>query len=177
MKKLFALILALVMMTALTVPALAATKTDLNSEEIPVTGTFVPAGAADVLSIDLSWGDMTFICTEIKTWNTNRYDYDYDYEWAPTSGEGVNKITVDNNSNVSIDVTLDFNATEADGTYIKTAVTHSWTGYTGVKSLGVGSAPLEALLVIDSGVLGTDATTGTEIGNITITLAKTPILS
>ena len=80
---------------------------------------------------------------------------------------------VDNNSSVSVDVTLTFAPQAADGTIITTAVTHQWTGYDAAKTLAVGAEPLAATLGIVGGALDTTANEAT-IGTITVSLTRTP---
>lgn len=112
MKKMFAILLAVALVAALSVTAMAATITPVGEASKVVTGQY-QAGSADVqgYKVAIEWGDMTFKYTDAtRTWNTT------DLEWDE-SGAGwtvvnnSNTITLTNSS--SVDVTATFTFTPA----------------------------------------------------------------
>lgn len=171
MKKLFALILSLVMMTALTVPALAAAY-DLEDEipAIPVTGVYAVVDDTNVYSVDIDWSSMEFTYTETKTWNpaTDEQDGYYtvndDGKWSTTGGV----VTVTNKSNKAIVANLTYTPTaEFDGVISGSFDNATISLDDALTEPQVGTAKLTL-----SGKLASDK--GGTLGNITISLAAAP---
>ena len=114
MKKLFALILSLVMMTALTVPAFAVEYNETPVEglgkdgiaNIAVTGKYQLGDAETLYQVDIKWEGMTFTYTADTRWNAATQSKE-DTE-AQGSWEGLGKVTVSNRSNAAITATLSF---------------------------------------------------------------------
>jgi len=116
MKKIFALILAVMMIATMSVTAFAAETTvkEEKTETITVTGTYnADSGTpADVISLDISWGSMAFTYTAgTQEWDPATHTYK---ETAGTwnCDEGANKITLTNHSNIGVDVWMTFAAAE-----------------------------------------------------------------
>ena len=108
MKKLFALALSLVMMTAITVPAFAVeppitvTSGNENAASIAVNGVYVYNPINNGFSVDISWGAMQFTYTKTDTWNAGEHRVDTTAGWSSSS----NTVTVINNSNADVIVKM-----------------------------------------------------------------------
>lgn len=172
MKKLVSLVLALVLVMALSITVFAA-QSPLNSQgagnyQIEVTGKYTEGGAADdMICVDISWGamDFTYVAGK-KEWNPSTHEaVDTEGGWTSTT----NTVTVRNHSNVSVTATFAF------------AAANDVTGVTG--SAGAITLDAAAGNVVDedsttltlsgkptAGVSGTSA----KIGTLTVTIAKTP---
>ena len=175
MKKIVSLVLALVLVMALATTAFAAG--ELNETTTSNTGNvmaqYVDASneAAEVISVDVTWGAMTFTYTKSG-----------DYVWVPgdhsINGDGIsyawtpngNTVTVTNHSNVDVEVEFAFAALDAYN-----AITGSFT-YEGETTLdaGVEGAYAAADKVVATlaltGALADTVTTSTQIGTVTVTL-------
>ena len=106
MKKLFALILALVMMTALSVPAFATEGLGMDDGEnidISVQGIYKEVAESTVYSVDITWENLTFTYTETKKWDVENNTFG-DVVRGAWSGSGT--ITVTNHSNGGIIATM-----------------------------------------------------------------------
>ena len=109
MKKLFAALLAIIMLASMSVTAFAAENTGATPTDITVNGTYTPGATADeIISADIAWDAMDFTYTGASqgTWNPATHAY----EGATEGGWSDNTpaITVTNHSNVAINATLDF---------------------------------------------------------------------
>ena len=114
MRKIFvALTLALVLVCFATVPVLAgSTATGTGSTNITVNGVYVPGALADSsVSVNISWGSMTFTYTDASqgTWNPDTHRYEN--QSTPTWQAEGNTITVTNNSNVKVNAAFSFTPT------------------------------------------------------------------
>ncbi len=194
MKKLFALLLAVMMTATLAVPAFAATAIDGNNAtsaagkdagdySIGVNGTYVSGSAADdVISVDISWGAMNFTYTDASqgTWDPETHGY----IGATEGGWSTNKpgITVTNHSNVGIEAAFSFTA--ADGVTTKGSFYASAGEMTSMTELtaaeqkfslatAVGTttdnAPADTLYF---GISGDPISENKSLGNITVKIAK-----
>ena len=125
MKKMFTLILALAMMTALSVPAFAAsgsanvtTIPETTPTTISVTGIYALAPVATTYSVDLEWGAMEFTYTAASKWDPATQTVVEDTTKTGTWTANGNTITVTNKSNAIIGATLSFEkAAGIDVTY------------------------------------------------------------
>lgn len=182
MKKIFALILAVMMIATMSVTAFAAESpatvtTDNGEVEIAVNGTYSAGGTAETkISVVVSWDAMTFTYTEGSqgTWNpeTHSYDGTTDGGWSTETAT----ITVTNHSNAAITATCSFEATATgvvgkfDGETTKTLTVASADAdayRTAVE--GVYPAPSEST---EFGISGAAITENAALGTITVTIAK-----
>lgn len=176
MKKLLTFALVLALTLTLSVSAFAATvTTNGGSASIGVNGTYVPgAAAAEVVSVDISWGAMTFTYTGASEgeWNAETHQFE---NAAPASwkAEG-NDITVKNHSNTEIEAELTFAAAEGLG------VVGSFTESNGVANDGkltlasaVGTTPAEApSATVSFNVTGGAIDATGKIGTITVKITN-----
>lgn len=134
MKKIGALVLALVMALSLTVTAFADTITSVasgsNSASTEVKGKFEMAEGTTVSSdkkykVDIAWGDMQFTYTMTSTsttalvWDPETHTYKGD-EGSTTSGAWTcsangNKVTLTNHSNAKMKAAFTFTAEDRAG--------------------------------------------------------------
>lgn len=191
-RKLFVVILALVLTLCMTATAFAGSKTvnDLTSEggqnpvNIDVTGTYSDTHTSStVYSVDISWGAMnfTYSITGAAKWNPATHEYDTAGEstgWALNGTEGVdNAITVKNHSNISVKAKLSF----ANAGNTAASVTGTFSNAT----LDLASAvdkirddenadndktPTATSTFMPTGTLGSEHVDNASIGTITITL-------
>ncbi|MCC8357441.1 MAG: hypothetical protein LJU34_06320 [Oscillospiraceae bacterium] len=115
MKRAISLILAVVLVFAMSVTAFAAeTVTQAGGTATAnVTATYEEASpAATVYSVEISWGSMEFTYTEAAdgTWSSDSHEYTDkgEAEWSYTSGANV--VTVTNHSNAAVTATLAYAA-------------------------------------------------------------------
>ncbi len=114
MKKLFALVLAVMMIATMSVTAFAATN-EGGDTSINVKGTYVAAqGAGEKISVDVEWAGMEFTYTEgtAGEWLPNEHKYAANAAGAWSDNKGT--VTVTNHSNVAVTATLSF-APAVDG--------------------------------------------------------------
>ena len=181
MKKLFAILLAVALVAALSVTAMAATITPDGSASKVVTGQY-QAGSADVqgYKVAIVWGDMTFKYTDAtRTWNTT--DLKWDESGAGwTVVDNSNTITLTNSSSEDIKATFTFTAAENSGISGKftdeegTALTNNQiTVDNALPTQGqtTGAAQSEVVkFEITGGTLSENAT----LGNIAVTIENVP---
>ncbi len=176
MKKLLTLVLVFACVMAMAVPAFAAETVtqDNGTASITVNGTYVPgASAAERVSVDVSWGAMSFTYTggSEGTWNPTTHAFDGATNGKWTASEG-NTITVTNHSNTAVEAALSFAA--ADGSNVTGSFTEtSGTANDGVLALAtavgteVANAPsATATFNITGGEISENGT----IGTITVTI-------
>lgn len=116
MKKMFAILLAVALVAALSVTAMAATITPDGGASHVVTGQY-QAGSADVqgYKVTIAWGDMIFKYTDAtRNWNTT------DLKWDETGAGWTvvnesNTITLTNSSSEDIEATFTFTPAENSG--------------------------------------------------------------
>ena len=78
MKKLFAALLAIIMLASMSVTAFAAENTGATPTDITVNGTYTPGATADeIISADIAWDAMDFTYTGASqgTWNPVTHAY------------------------------------------------------------------------------------------------------
>ena len=162
MKKLLAIALTLALALCLAVPAFAAEPdigTNNGTASVKVNGTYAAGSAADeVISVDVSWGSMSFTYhdTVEGSWNDETHNFDGAVAAHWTCETDANKITVTNHSNVAIKAELSFAADSA------------YSGITG--SFGKTSTKyfLHALLSAQYNVLATPGSVNTPLGLVRI---------
>ena len=128
MRRLFVIPLVGIMLAALAVPALAEENTKTIQEDggvadIAVKATYTSSSeAAEVYSVDISWGDMRAIYAPNRrqVWNPSTRTYDSvdgsanPWSWKPSTVEGLktNEVKIVNRSNAVIACELNFNPKE-----------------------------------------------------------------
>lgn len=178
MKKLFALLLAVLMTATLSVPALATTVTG-GSESIDVKAEYKDNSTTpDTISVDITWGAMEFTYTVSgqKNWDSDEHDYN-DNTTTAWSSNG-NTVTVTNHSNVGVTATFDFAVEAAYGGENGVKGTFSTPTVTLKSAAGVGT-DAESLKTLTgtseltlSGNLKSGTVKNTKVGTITVTIAK-----
>lgn len=181
MKKTLSLILALTLILSMSITAFAADITPTGGSNHNVTATY-QAGATSgtVYGVDISWGDMVFTYTDASkgTWNADNHVYDNPVAAKWTCAEGANIITVTNHSNAPISVAPSYTAetaySSATMSFDNATLTLA-TADNGEGDNGAGKATTGTITVTAGGTLtkddNTSATTGTTIGQITLTIA------
>ena len=112
MKKIFALILAVMMIATMSVTAFAA---ELDADKVTgdkskdVTAYYVAGqSTGPVYMVDIAWGSMEFTYTAASegTWNPESHTYDGVTAAGWTYAENANKVTVTNHSNAAVSVAI-----------------------------------------------------------------------
>lgn len=176
MKKIIAIILTLVMLSAASVTAIAASPVTSQgeSDSAEVKGTYVAGGsAATVYSVDIAWGNMEFTYTDASegTWNpeTHQYDNVVDAKWS--CGADANKISVTNHSNSDVTVKFTYDSESGfdgiSGTFSDAELTLPSAVNTERDNAPAGSTNLSL-----DGALSSGASEKTKIGTVTVTLAN-----
>jgi len=187
MRKIFALILAVLMLAALPVSALATAETgdvndgagsvgesmdgsggEVKSTSINVTGKYVAGEpAADVVSVDVSWGAMEFTYSEASegSWDPSTHSYQ---NATPASWTGSgNNIDITNHSNVGI--TASFTFTKAQGSDITGAFSaDTLTLERAEDNSALDSRKASVTFTVTAGKIDGNA----DLGTITVTIAK-----
>ena len=176
MKKLFATLLAIIMLASMTVTAFASENTGATPTptDITVNGSFVSGTAgAETISADIAWEAMDFTYTGASqgTWNPATHTYDGATEggWS----DNTPAITVTNHSNVAVNATLGFTAsvTGVVGTFTEA----SGTANDGVLELATAEGTtLENApkATANFGISGAAIDADKTLGTITVTIAK-----
>lgn len=191
MKKLVALILALVMMMTMSTTAFAAATADSKTGmDVTKTATIEVEGvykeyvnAATVVSVDVAWEAMSFTYANTRQgdWNTTKHDYDEDDTVAGWDKTGK-KITVKNHSNTDVEFTfafekdsnrtenfdVTFNGANSTTVELKTADNEA---YRKADSEGNYPAPTSEVAVKVTGDK-VDTSTAVALGTITVTVAQ-----
>lgn len=188
MKKLVAIILALVMALALYVPTFAAggstTSASSGNSTVDVDGEFVPAtDPGTVISVDIEWDALvfTYSAASAGVWNSTTHTYD-DAHPAFWSDNKVG-ITVTNHSNAYVDADFTFTASKtglkgvfymqnADNSF--TALTESYLALDTAIGTTAQDAPVDKIFFgMDSTSEGiTESEAQSSIGTITISIKK-----
>ncbi|MBR6680985.1 MAG: hypothetical protein IKL59_06955 [Clostridia bacterium] len=176
MKKILAIALTLALALCLAVPAFAdeatlSSNTTLT-KNITVSGTYDENPTGEVISVDVSWGTMSFTYTPANdgTWNpaTHAYTNVPDPVWTPTG----NTITVTNHSNTAVDAELSF--AKAVDTITGTFTETSGTANNGKLELAtaedteVNEAPTATATFTVSGSIAESD----DLGTITVTIVN-----
>lgn len=173
MKKIVALLLALVLSVSLCSAVFAAEVTaDNQSETTDVTANYIAGeqGPYIVYSVDVTWTDMSFTYNgpSSQIWNPETHKYEGDNS---TGGWEVSdeKITVANSSNVSIHVLPEYTA---EAGYDAAQMTFD-TDKLYLDSAVASGAAVEGVIEVDpDGVLKEGTAANTKIGTITVTIRK-----
>ena len=177
MKKLFALILALVMMTSLSVTAFAAnpdyTLNNVGNQSITVMGKYVLGDVDTTYSVNIDWDDFVFTYTAEAKWDAEHYENVDAGEGGEWSGAGT--ITVTNNSNVAVNVGMAFVGTvPADNNQIKEQPTGDIkvgdAPYT-TREVAKNGGTVAAILTIADGQLKPLTEGEVAIGTITVSIS------
>ena len=175
MKKIIAMLLAIVMVCALSVSVFAAPTAENTTA--PVKGTYSQADHAEVAYvIDISWGAMACTWTiGAKEWDTNTHT------WKDPAAGGVwsytgNTITITNDSSVGITAYATYAAEEGfegiSGSFKDENEVDVNAGAPAALAKPVGGNETTATLTLAlAGALAEGTADATTIGNITITLA------
>ena len=118
MKKIVAIMLALVLVMSMSITAFAA---ELGGSR-DVTAKYEKTETEETIyNVDIAWGDLAFTYSETteKTWNPATHTYDTVTEGAWNKTEA--SIQVTNHSNVSVDVSM--SVTPVDGTGVDVTLT------------------------------------------------------
>ena len=150
---------------------------DSGERQATVKGIYVAGStAAEVISVDVSWGSMIFTYDDAAegTWNDKTHEYDNVAEAQWSCEADANKITVINHSNTAVEAQLTFAAEQG------LDVTGSFTESVGTANDGIMNiatavgttfeeAPREvAYFNIDSGTIKGDG----KIGEITLKIVN-----
>lgn len=170
MKKIFALILAVMMIATMSTTAFAATN-EGGDTTINIKGTFIGnGGAGDKISVDIAWEGMVFTYTEgaAGEWLPGEHKYAEDDEGTWSTNKGT--ITVTNHSNTGVTATLSFASAVngVNGTFSKNSLTLASAA--NGESLGdVTKAPKDT---VEFGISGAAITeTKDTLGTITVKIA------
>ena len=161
MKKILALTLTIVLTLCLALPTFArepSISENNGTASVTVNGTFNAGSiAAEVISVDVSWGSMSFTYNDTVegTWNDDTHNYDGAVAANWTCEANANKITVTNHSNTPVEAQLTF--AKADNTNIEGNFTETF------------GTPNDGVMMIDTavGTLPTAAPTVSAYFNVT----------
>lgn len=168
MKKIFAIVLSIVMLVCMSTTAFAADVTNQGTGAYTgnVTGSYVAGGSGGtVYSVDIKWEGLSFTYEAAGTqWNPGTHQYEENGEagWASNTGT----ITVTNHSNAAITAVPSYTAAEG---YASAGVSFSTDSLSVISAATNNQAESGTITVTPTGSLpaGTDKAT---IGTITITI-------
>jgi len=167
MRKIIAALLALAMVASMSMTALAATNGGGNTS-IDISATFKAGEAAEeVVSVDVSWGEMKFEYVEASegVWNpkTHAYEGATEAKW----NQSGNEIRLTNHSNVGIRATFTYEkAVETvTGTF-----SHAEQTLASAENTAYADAPTATTALTLSGEL----TESAKVGKVTVAIAKQP---
>jgi len=183
MKKIIAAILAVMMIAAMSTTAFAAEGTgSLNekngtSKSIDVTAKYTEGlETVNTISVNVSWGAMefTYHVGGTKTWNpeTHQYDVDSKAVWQAVG----NTVTVENHSDVAVDVKFEY-APEQAYSAIKCAFDVEESNLAAHPKAAdpnstAPAASVTAELKVTEGTLDSGIISATKIGTITVTIGE-----
>lgn len=151
------------------VPSAASAATETQSRDVYVT--YQEPEAPEVISVDITWGSLTFKYEENRTWNPTSHTYDAT-GGAWKHDEGANLITITNHSNAAVaaDLTLDTEATYKDALTIKSDKSEfSLATAAAGDSLGDPTkGPKESAALSIEGKLSSAAKESTVVGHVTV---------
>ena len=184
MRKLFTIVLALILAMGLTTSAFAedtsktitALENGEQSVDIDVTGKYIgDQSMLEVYSVDVKWGEMSFTYNQgdSSVWDPKTHTYDT----SATKGWNArgNTVTVTNHSSKAVDVEFLFEKNpdidSAESTFTGSFDVTSTNLSTAVGT-DVDNAPqVVATLNFDEGTLAADYTNGVKLGTVTVKLS------
>lgn len=165
MKKLFSTMIALAMLAAtpLTVFATGNSSNTGGNTEIDVNGKYIEGNAATMISVDITWDDMSFEYNDgERTWDPNKHEY------ITSGGSWTNEkktVNVKNHSNTAVKAEFSF-ASSLDG------ITGSFDNKTLQLETAVGKAVENAPAASTNfGISGTKINTDAKLGTITLNIS------
>lgn len=178
MKKFISLVLALLMLSSLSVQALAGSGsdviTDLNDKtDIVITGKYEEGlAAADTYAVDIAWANLNFVYKVQGTnvWNPETHKYEVKDEIVGWEGKGT--VLVANHSNVPVNVGFTFQA-ETNMTGL-TGIFTKPTFQLAAPAIGAAQADVPndfTELTLSGGSLSPEQTTEVKIGTITVSIS------
>ena len=180
MKKFFTIALSLMLAICMAVPAFAAEpdiSTNNGTANVTVNGTYNAGSTAqEVISVDVSWGSMSFTYNDAVegSWNDETHAFDGAVAAHWSCAADANKITVINHSNTDVEAQLTF--AKAENTNIEGSFTENvGTANDGIMELAtavgteVADAPsAEAFFNVTAGSI----TANGELGTITLKIVN-----
>lgn len=176
MKRIISLAVLLAMVFCLGVPAFAANvATNGGTDNSPVKGTYVAGTeSAIIYSVDITWGALEFTYTDASegTWNPGKHVYDgaKAAAWTVDKTDG-DKITVTNHSNTAINATLSY-ASKTEFSAVTGAFDKSVLNLASAVETEITAAPSDSAKLTLNGALASTTTSQTQIGTVTISIAK-----
>ena len=165
MKKLFSTMIALAMLAAtpLTVFATGSSSNTGGNTEIDVNGKYIEGNAATMISVDITWDDMSFEYNDgERTWDPNKHEY------ITSGGSWTNEkktVNVKNHSNTAVKAEFSF-ASSLDG------IAGSFDNKTLQLETAVGKAVENAPAASTNfGISGTKINTDAKLGTITLNIS------
>ena len=173
MKKMVTILLALVLILAMSTTAFAATiESNSGSQDIDVNAKYVDGVSVPTrYSVDVTWGAMEFTYTVsgTKTWDPETHTYTT--ITLPAWTASGNTVTVTNHSNTDINASFAFSALDAYNT-----VTGSFSSTSLTLPAAEGKAVNDAVLTGKTsltlgGTLASDITVFTNVGTVIVTIS------
>ena len=166
------LILSVLMIAMLAMSAFGAFAAGLGDQGAPVKGTYEAADpSATVYAVTVSFGSMEFTYVDANegTWDPATQQYTDAATAAWTCAEGANVVTVTNQSNAAVAVTVAY-AAAADYQAVTGAVANNSFTLPTAEGKAVGAADLTAAatLTLTGAITAGEAVT---LGNLTVTIA------
>ena len=177
MKKIFAIIISLALLSTASVTAFAASPITAKdgSDSAVVKGTYVAGDAsATVYSVDIAWGSMEFTYTDASkgTWNPDTHGYDGAKAATWSCATDANKIEVTNHSNANVTAQLSY-APESGYNGISGSFSDGGTlNLNSAVDTRYSAAPSGSATLSLTGDLASDTSVKTKIGVVTVTLVN-----
>ena len=174
MKKLFTLLLAVLMIATMSVTAFAA-ETNNGTEDTTINVNAIYSDnvtTKDVISVDVAWGAMEFTYSVggTKTWDPAKHEYITDTS-ASWSANG-NTVTVTNHSNVAINANLTFDVESAYQGLTGSFGEKATISLDSAVETSYAEAPTDTATLALSGELPESVNTLTQVGTITVKISK-----
>ena len=171
MKKLFAIVLTLALVLALGTTVFAydeqITTNNGTATSGNVTASVTTNNAADTISVDVTWGTLSFDYSQTATWDPATHTSGVTGgAWALTSTYQT-VATVANHSNVAVTATASF--TKANGTDYTATFEHASQDLATAVGTALNEAPSATFAMR---VAGSAPANNAVLGTITITIAK-----